>query len=457
MEPMRPIDQLMIFFQTDNSPMNIGGLLLLDTPEAEKAGFEQRIRAHLEPRALRTVIGRRLIESPEHYDSDTWFQINAGEIKRRIFTPKFPAPLSYREMLDYVTGRSMQKLELDSAPFEVYILDNLEGPRCAIYLKVHHCVMDGIGFQSLIQQLSDQGGDLPEVDASADEPVPAPEVWKELARQRFEREGPLREASARAQAEAQQQLGRFIAESGHQRGTAPLMAFGAEITRQRTYNTVSFSFNAFRATAKGLGATINDVFLATASGALRSYLLARGQLPEAALIGHCVSSTRRPEEHGLFGNRVVSIYPELATEEADAGVRLARIRAAMNLEKQRARIEEPLQDMPETPYGARDRRIAFADPSILGAALGSANVVLSNVTGPEEALSFAGFRMAGNYPVPIVGPDRFLNITSRRNADRLDMGVMVDAAKITEAGEFVEMLKAEFARLEAAAGVEAAA
>ena len=184
------------------------------------------------------------------------------------------------------------------------------------------------------------------------------------------------------------------------------------------------------------------MFLAVAAGALRHYLAERGQLPDTPLISHSVRSTRRPED-GMTGNRVASIYPELATDAADRLERLERIKRSMAREKERSAIEEPLLDPPDGPFGTRDREAAFADPAVLHAALGSANVVLSNVPGPPELLSFGGFTLVGNYPVPIVGPARFLNITTRRNGDALQMGVMVDAAKITEIDALVAALQEE--------------
>jgi hypothetical protein len=65
------------------------------------------------------------------------------------------------------------------------------------------------------------------------------------------------------------------------------------------------------------------------------------------------------------------------------------------------------------------------------------NITLSNVPGPAEKLRYAGYAQIANYPVPILGNGRFLNITSRRNGDMLDMGVMADPTKITDIGRIV--------------------
>ena len=80
--------------------------------------------------------------------------------------------------------------------------------------------------------------------------------------------------------------------------------------------------------------------------------------------------------------------------------------------------------------------------------LGSANVLLSNVPGAETPLTFAGYRVTANYPVPIVPPGRFLNVTSRRNAGALDMGVMADSTKIDDIDDVIACMREAFQALE---------
>jgi hypothetical protein len=76
------------------------------------------------------------------------------------------------------------------------------------------------------------------------------------------------------------------------------------------------------------------------------------------------------------------------------------------------------------------------------------NVTLSNVPGPSEMRSYAGFRQRHNYPVPIIGSGRFLNITSRRSGDNLDMGVIADAEKIVDVGRIATLFIAALDELE---------
>jgi hypothetical protein len=44
--------------------------------------------------------------------------------------------------------------------------------------------------------------------------------------------------------------------------------------------------------------------------------------------------------------------------------------------------------------------------------------------------------------VPIIGSGRFLNITSRRSGENLDMGVIADAEKVADANEIATLFSA---------------
>ena len=76
------------------------------------------------------------------------------------------------------------------------------------------------------------------------------------------------------------------------------------------------------------------------------------------------------------------------------------------------------------------------------------NLTLSNVPGPAEPRSYAGFAQRHNYPVPIIGSGRFLNITSRRSGDNLDMGVIADAEKIVDVDRIATLFIAALDELE---------
>ena len=67
-----------------------------------------------------------------------------------------------------------------------------------------------------------------------------------------------------------------------------------------------------------------------------------------------------------------------------------------------------------------------------GAAILPGNVTLSNVPGPKVVRSFAGYTELANHPTPLLGAGRFLNITSRRRGEMLDLGIMADPTKLAD-------------------------
>src|SRR5690606_19054835 len=277
-------------------------------------------------------------------------------------------------------------------------------------------VADGIGFQSVLGMLTD---DAPPAAGERQAGVlPSNEAWRAAADARFEAEAPLREAKRAAMSEAQAKL-----KSGELPGRAPTptLKLSGPTSAERAYTTLSLPLARIKALAKALDGTINDIFLAIASTALRRYLIEIDDLPEQPLVVNSARSYRRPE-HGLFGNRIVALHPHLATNIADPIARLRAIQESMANERLRTPYDEALLDAPEKPYGARDRRAKFAERTSSGAAILAGNVTLSNVPGPDSPRYMAGYRQVANFPTPILGSGRFFNITLRRNADMLDMG-----------------------------------
>jgi hypothetical protein len=215
------------------------------------------------------------------------------------------------------------------------------------------------------------------------------------------------------------------------RPRTPVLKMSGPTAPERIYATLSLPFGRIKALARALDGTINDLFLAICASAVRQVLTALDDLPETPIVLNSARSYRKPE-HGAFGNRIVALHPHIATTIADPIERLRSIQAEMRREMARTPLDEAMLDQPERPYGARDRRAKFAERTGSGTALLPGNITLSNVPGPADELTYAGFVQLGNFPVPILGLGRFLNITSRRNADRLDMGVMADPTHIAD-------------------------
>lgn len=426
---LRPDDHFMILSETDASPMHVGALVMLAVPDGERQGFYNLIRRHLAERLPGTPLQTRLAQAPDGYDSDVWVDVADIDLDYHVTRVSIDGEWSEERLRADVARRSMQRLDLGRAPFRIFVFESIAADKAALYIKSHHALADGIGFQSLLMLLSDA------VPASAprtrDGALPSPDAWRALADKRFSEEAARAEAHREHRKEALATLEALKEDPATRRSRTPTLRMSGPTAAERVYATLSLSFGRIKALSKALDGTINDVFLALSASAVRRLLIELDDLPNTPIVLNSARSYRRPE-HGPFGNRIVALHPHIATTIADPIERLRAIQAEMRREMKRTPLDEAMLDQPERPFGARDRRAKFAERTGSGKALLPGNITLSNVPGPAEELRYAGFRQIANYPVPIVGNGRFLNITSRRNADRLDIGVMADPTRVAD-------------------------
>lgn len=437
----------MILAETDASPMHVGALLILAVPDAEKADFLAAVRRQIAERLPHTPLLARLVQSPEGYDSDVWAELATCDMTYHVQRMDADQGWTDHMLREDVARRSMDRLDLSRPPFRAFVFDRLQGERCAIYLKMHHAVADGIGFQAILRLLSDATPPAP--PRICDAALPLPEDWRAASDAFFARLAPMAAEGSARRRDALAQLEALKDDPATRRARTPVLKLSGPISTQRAYATFSTELKALKSLGAALGGTVNDIFLAAASSALRRFLIEIDDLPETPIVVNSARSYRRPE-HGLFGNRIVAQHPHLATHLADPIDRLRAIQQSMAMERKRFPLDQAMLDADEKPYGARDRRAKFAARASDGKALLPGNITLSNVPGPAERLSYAGYAQIANYPVPILGSGRFLNITSRRNGDVLDMGVMADPTKITDIARIVAHLVDaldEYARL----------
>ncbi len=434
---MRPDDHFMVVAETDASPMHLGSLLFLDVPVEKRAAFPEAMRRQLLERLPATPLLSRLAQSPDGYDSDIWMDLATCDLDYHAPVVSLPDG-DEAAVRAFVAQASMERLDLSYPPFRLYILDGLAEGKAALYLKMHHSVADGIGFQTVLGLLSDE--QPPVLPREADARLPDPVRWRADAEAQFASAAALADTHRQGRREARAGLEALKAAGEPDRPATPILKMSSPTSPSRSYAMISLPLEKVKRIAKALDGTVNDIFLAIAGTALRDYLIAIGDLPEAPIVINSARSYRRPE-HGAFGNRIVALHPHIATHVADPLDRLRAIQSEMAREMRRAAFDEAMLDAPESPYGARDRRQRFAERLAGGAAVLPGNITLSNVPGRRETLSYAGFPVLGNFPVPILGSGRFLNITSRRNADRLDMGIMTDAEKIPDASHIAHRLE----------------
>jgi WS/DGAT/MGAT family acyltransferase len=180
--------------------------------------------------------------------------------------------------------------------------------------------------------------------------------------------------------------------------SAPSSPLNATISEQRRFGMARTDLDDYKRVRKAHGGTVNDVVLATVSGALRTWLLTRGESvnPASTVRAMVPVSVRSEGESG--GNRVSSYFVDLPVGEGNPVMRLHQVSFAMRGHKESGE---------SVGADALVQLTGFAPPTIhaLGARVASGfskrlfNLVVTNVPGPQFPLYAAGARMLEMYPV----------------------------------------------------------
>ena len=192
---------------------------------------------------------------------------------------------------------------------------------------------------------------------------------------------------------------------------APDSPLNARIGEQRRFGMARTDLEDYKRVRKAHGGTVNDVVLTVVAGALRSWLMTRGEAvtPTTTLRAMVPVSVRNDGQEGQLGNRVSSYFVDLPVGEGNPVMRLHQVSFAMRGHKDSGQ---------SVGADAIVQLSGFAPPTLhsLGARVASSftrrlfNVVVTNVPGPQFPLYAAGARMLEMYPVVPLAKGQALSI-----------------------------------------------
>jgi diacylglycerol O-acyltransferase / wax synthase len=204
--------------------------------------------------------------------------------------------------------------------------------------------------------------------------------------------------------------------------------------------------------------TVNDVVLAVCAGALRTYLQAGDELPDIPLVS-VVPVSVTPEVAELKGsNKVSAMFVQLPCELDDPLERLRVIHEGTKgaKEEHKALGASTLQNWAEH---ATPNLFAAAARLYTGMKLADrhrpvANLVISNVPGPDFPLFLCGAEMLGMFPLGPVMDGMGLNITIMSYQGVLYWGFASDARAVPRLWDIAAAVPLALAELMEAAGLE---
>jgi len=404
-------------------------------------------RMHLLP-----PLRRRLVEVPLRLHHPVWIEDPDFAIEHHVHHVAVARPGGRAELNATIGELAGTALDRSRPLWQLYVLDGLADGRIAVLVKIHHAVADGAAAADLLANVMSTD---PQVGPASEERPWQPEEQPSARQLLGDALQDHRRQLRRVPALVVRTVRNLGAVARHHADAAvrpprpmldtPRTSFNASLTPRRVFATAILPLEDVELVRDRHAVSVNDVVLAVTGGALRTYLAARGELPDQPLVAAVPLSTSPRGERRLAGNRVANLFTTLATDEDDAVVRLRHIHevtAEAKLVQQLLGIDM-LQDWVEyTPPGPyawlvgqySHRRVADRVPPPI-------NVVISNVPGPRQPLFADGARLAELYSVGPVLEGVGVNITVWSYLDRLFVGVLGCRESLPDADELARALE----------------
>ncbi len=452
-------DAVFLSTETDTAWGHIGGLSILDPTGVPDFSYEKLLR-QIGQRLVHVPRFRwKLLEVPFGLDRPYWVEVPDFDVRKHVHRIAVPAPGGMKELGELAGHLFARPLDRSRPLWEFWYIEGLADGKVAMFMKNHHCLMDGQAGVGLAEVMTDLSPD-------ATAPPIVPDVMKEGM--------PVAPSAIQIAAQAARNiLGRQVKRVEHVgRGLravasplwqkrdefappswsdVPPLSFNKLVGMRRSFACASLDLEELKTIKKHFDVTLNDVVLEVIGGALRRWLRAKGELPERPLVAMCPVSLRAEGDQSL-SNQITMMPVSLATDLGDPADRLRRIA------KNSARSKESVQ-------GSFDVLAAVSEslaPGLVGLLMRAmaiapdsiplpGNLIVSNVRGTPIPLYTAGARIESMYPMSVLQAGQGLNATVVSYMGKMEFGFTVDPDLVPDVHELCDQIHRSFEELSAAA------
>ncbi|MEH6582345.1 MAG: wax ester/triacylglycerol synthase family O-acyltransferase [Halioglobus sp.] len=354
MRQLGGIDNLMIEGELPNIPMHMSALMIYDT--GGKRGANRLFKAFSEH--FETIVNEhfpilrcRLEELPLDLDKAYWVEDSHFNAAYHITRVALPSGRNWASLYSLFAQFHALPLDRKRPLWQVTLvegLDNLEGipgGSTALFLKIHHAMMDGKSALRLVSSFHTNGpgldapliADTLPAEPPIDKDFKAPTWWEKYGRAWWHSiERPIDLAGT-----VLKMLPGMLHQDDPGESTAhsptPNARFNRPVAADRVVGHVRMDMGQLRKLEKKLGVSINDIALCVVAGALREYLLGLGELPGDDLQALMPIDVRRKGEDGSIGNHVTVAKIALGTSIKDTRQRLLAIHSTTTTKKQHSK------------------------------------------------------------------------------------------------------------------------
>ena len=345
MKQLSGADSMFLQFERGNNFMHVASLGVYDPSTAPEGGvrFKDILRFFTSRVAQFPQFRRRLVSLPFALDRPYWVEASTIDVEFHVRHIALPHPGDWRQLCIQVARLHSRPLDRSKPLWEAYVIEGLHNVAgvppgsFALYTKMHHAIVDGESgteIMKALHSLSPESLDFGEEESLAAEVYHADsepslaELATRAVLNNLERVPSLAMFSldtarkvATLGAEAVTRFSNkddrgFLAGvrsvlSGDLSALVPKMPpqtrFSGDVSAHRVFEAISLPLADFRRIRRQVpSATINDQFLTIVGGALRTYLSAKNELPDATMVAMVPMTLRGTEKGATRATRSAS-------------------------------------------------------------------------------------------------------------------------------------------------------
>jgi WS/DGAT/MGAT family acyltransferase len=470
------LDAQFLNFETDTNVANIAVLLIVE----RELSRNDLVKLVEERCAVFAPLRQRIMEVPFGLDHPYWVEDEAVDLEYHVRELALPRPGSDQQLAAQVAWLHERRLDRCHPLWEMCVIHGLRGGRAAVYVKLHHATIDGVGGAEVLAAFMDREPGLwHQAAGPRSEPDLAPNTAEILVRSvaglvahpaalmrvlaeavHHLDEIPLvsRLPGAVPVSRAIRSVTRHVAGGeelpGLPRLTVPRTPFNGPVSPHRRFAFTDLPLDEVKRIKNAFGVTVNDVVMSLAATAVRRWLIDHDALPEDSLVVGIPFALREIRKEGT-GNQVTLMITSLETQIADPHERLQAVHQAMSRVKDRFNLAPALwlqhlsESLPAALTGLADR----ATFRLLAQITPAMNLIVSDIPGPQMPLYMCGRRVLGQYPLSLVtDASGGLSITAFSYNGKIAIGAVADRTMVPDVWHITDYLRDALEELKSQVG-----
>lgn len=414
MQQLSGLDASFLYLETDNAPMHIASLSIYDPSTAPdgKVTFKE-ILANTMARKYRVPpMSNVLVNVPLRLDHPYWITDEKLDVEYHIRHMALPQPGDWRQLCILVSRLHARPMDRNRPLWEMNViegLDNVKGvPKGSfgIFLKIHHAAFDGasaVEMASAIHDLTPNYKDIPAPQEIRGDSRPS-SLSLMIRSQINAVKKPLRifNVARSTLPDVARLVARLRSGELTRIKKVPRTRFNGTVSPHRVFEAMTVDFENIRKIRHSVGdVTVNDIALSICGGALRKYLKAKGELPQAPLVAMAPINVRTEEQKGTHGNQVSQMTVSLCSDIEDALERLHTVHEGTRNAKELTNavgakaMTDLSQFVPSTVSATAIKLVSSL--RLANQVTPFFNCTVTNVPGPQVPLYYTGAKMVRSF------------------------------------------------------------